>query len=65
MEKVKLLTLYLEPDSNRVILETECTATSMSLSELRLVTQHLQGWIYEIAKVALRASGFQVNKKED
>ena len=65
MERIKLLTLYLEPETRQIILETNGVAKSMSLAELRLVAEHLQGWVYDIAKVALRASGWQgkINKE--
>ena len=55
--RIKLLTLYLEPETGQVILETAKECTSMSLSEFRSIVENIRGWEFTVAETVLRNSG--------
>jgi hypothetical protein len=57
--RIWLLSVYLNPETGEVTLETPSQAKSMNLHELRTVVEHLKSWILDIAVVALKATGWK------
>ncbi len=57
--RVKLLTLYLEPETGQVILETAKECKSMSLSEFRNVVENIRSWEFDVAETVIKNTGWK------